>query len=120
MGLCVCTDYLLPMASTQIPVWEHVFNFTSIDIPSKTVSLLSRHKFDGEGKLSAREHVLKFSIKCDEYKITDLGLTCRLFALTLGGRIEKWLETFPSCSFYTWFEFANQFLDDFEDYDYDK
>ena len=108
------------MAPTQIPVGEHVFNLPSVTIPSKTVSLLSRLKFDGEGKLSAREHLLKFSIKCDKYKITDLSLTCRLFALTLGGRIEKWLETFPSYSFYNWLDFANQFLDDFEDYDYDK
>jgi len=107
------------MDSTQIPVWEHIFNLPSVTIPSKTVSLLSRLKFDGEGKVSAKDHLLKFSSKCDKYKITDLNLTCRLFALTLGGRIEKWMENFPSYFFYKWFDFTNQFLDNFEDYDYD-
>lgn len=108
------------MAPTQIPIWEYVFNLPSINLPSKTVSLLSRLKFDGEGKVSASDHLLNFLNKCVKHNITDLNLTCRLFVLTFRGRIERWLETFPSYSIYTWFEFIDHFLNDFEIYDYDK
>ena len=48
------------MAPTQIPLWEHVFNLPSVTLPSETVSLLSRLKFDVEGKVFARDHLLIF------------------------------------------------------------
>jgi len=108
------------MAPTQIHVWEHVFNLRSVTLPCKTVPLLSHLKFDGEGKAFARDHILNFLNKCVKYNINYLNLMCRLFVLTFRGRIKRWLETFPLHYIYTWFEFADHFLDDFEIYDYDK
>ena len=58
--------------------------------------------------------------KCNKHKIIDLSATCKLFSLTLKGRIKCWLETFPPNLFFTWFQFAHEFLDTFKDYDSNK
>ena len=108
------------MAPTQIPIWESIFNLPSVTLPNKTTSLLSRLEFDGEGKIFVRDHLLKFLNKRVKYNINDLNLMCRLFTPTFRGWIKRWLETFPLYYIYTWFEFADHFLDDFEIYDYDK
>ena len=73
------------MAHAQIPVWESVFNFTMVNIPNETINLLLKLEFDGEGDISAREHLGKFLCKCNKHNIVDLNATCRLFALTLFG-----------------------------------
>ena len=91
------------MAHAQIPVWESIFNFTLVNIPNETINLLSKLEFDGEGDISAREHLRKFLCKCNKHKIVDINATCRLFSLTLKGRIKCWLETFPPNFFFTWF-----------------
>ena len=108
------------MAHAQIPVWESVFNFTLVNTPNETINLLSKLEFDGEGDISIREHLRNFLCKCNKYNIIDLSATCRLFSLTLKGRIKCWLETFPPNFFFTWFQFAHEFLDTFKDYDSNK
>ena len=91
-------------------------SFILIGIPNETVNLLSKHEFDGEGNISARKHLKNFLSKCNKHNIIDLSATCRLFALTLKGWIKCWLETFPPNLFFTWFQFAHEFLDTFKDY----
>jgi len=60
------------MASVQIYEWETVFNFELHNIPNETINLLSKFQFDGEGNISANDHIYKFLCKCINYNITDL------------------------------------------------
>ena len=43
-----------------------------------------------------------------------------MFASTFRGRILHWFETLPPYSIYSWFEFVDKFLDDFEIYNFNK
>jgi hypothetical protein len=104
----------------QITVLEHAFNFSLPDVPNETVSRLSKLTFDGEGKLSAKDHLNKFSCKCIKHDISDLEVLCRLFAFTFRGRIKHWFESFPACRIFDWFQFVDEFLNAFEIYDFDQ
>jgi hypothetical protein len=104
----------------QITVLEHAFNFSLPDVPNETVSRLSKLTFDGEGKLSAKDHLIKFSCKCIKHDISDLEVLCRLFAFTFRGRIKHWFESFPACRIFNWFQFVDEFLNAFEIYDFDQ
>jgi hypothetical protein len=106
--------------SPQITVLEHAFNFSLPDVPNETVSCLSKLTFDGERKLSAKEHLNKFWCKCIKHDISDLGFLCRMFAFTFRGRIKHWFESFPACHIFDWFQFVDEFLDAFEIYDFDQ
>ena len=108
------------MAHSQTSVWENIFNLPVIDIPNETTLLFSRLKFDGEGKKSTKEHLSNFLSKSIKHKVVDLNVLCWLFASTFRGRILHWFETLPPYSIYSWFEFVNKFLDDFEIYNFDK
>jgi hypothetical protein len=108
-----------PMAP-QITVLEHAFNFSLPDVPNETVSHLSKLTFDGEGNISAKDHLNKFWCKCIKHDISDLGVLCRLFAFTFRGRIKHWFESFPACHIFYWFQFVDEFLDSFEIYDFDQ
>ena len=85
-----------------------------------TVSRLSKLTFDGEGNISAKDHLNKFWCKCIKHDISDLGVLCRLFAFTFRGRIKHWFESFPACHIFDWFQFVDEFLDAFEIYDFDQ
>jgi hypothetical protein len=104
----------------QITVLEHAFNFSLPDVPNETVSCLSKLTFDGEGNTSAKDHLNKFWCKCIKHDISDLGVLCRLFAFTFRGRIKQWFESFPACHIFDWFQFVDEFLNDFEIYDFDQ
>jgi hypothetical protein len=104
----------------QITVLEHAFNFSLPDVPNETVSCLAKLTFDGEGNLSAKDHLKKFLCKCIKHNISDLGVLCRLFAFTFRGRIKHWFESFPACRIFDWFQFVDEFLNDFEIYDFDQ
>jgi hypothetical protein len=104
----------------QITVLEHAFKFSLPDVPNETVSCLSKLTFDGEGNLSAKDHLNKFWCKCIKHDISDLGVLCRLFAFTFRGRIKQWFESFPACHIFDWFQFVDEFLDAFEIYDFDQ
>ena len=105
------------MDHAQIPIWESVLSFGLIDIPSETVNLLLKLEFVGEGDISTRKPLKKFLCKCNKHNIVDLSATCKLFSLTLKVLIKCWLETLPPNLFFTWFQFAHEFLDTFKDYD---
>jgi hypothetical protein len=104
----------------QTTVLEHAFNFSLPDVPNETVSCLSKLTFDGEGDISAKDHLNKFWCKCIKHEISDLGVLCRLFAFTFRGRIKQWFETFPACHIFYWFQFIDEFIDSFEIYDFDQ
>ena len=59
------------MTPTQIHVCECVFNLPLVNISQKTVILLSKIKFDSEGKMSTREHLIQFVDKCLHYFVTN-------------------------------------------------
>jgi len=73
------------MAPAQIIVWDNAFHFTLHDIPNKTVALLSKLAFDGEGNVSAKTHLNKFLSKCIKHGIIDLNVLCRFFAFPFRG-----------------------------------
>jgi hypothetical protein len=104
----------------QITVLEHAFNFSLPDVPNQIVSRLSKLTFDGESNTSTKDHLNKFWCKCIKYDISDLGVLCRLFTFTFRGRIKQWFESFPACHIFDWFQFVDEFLDDFEIYDFDQ
>jgi hypothetical protein len=43
-----------------------------------------------------------------------------LFAFIFRGRIKHWFESFPAYDIIDWFQFVDEFLDDFEKYDYNQ
>jgi hypothetical protein len=104
----------------QITVFEHAFHFSLPNIPNKTVSLLSKLTFDGEGNVSAKDHINKFWCKCIEHNIFYLKVLCRLFSFTFRGRIKHLFESFPTYHIFYWFQFVDELLDDFEIYDYNQ
>jgi hypothetical protein len=108
------------MDPTQIPVWERVFNLPYVNIPSKTLYLLSELTFEGEGSTSAEDYLCNFFYKCLKHNIIDLNIVCKLFALNFRGRVKCWFESFPTNSIHSLFEFGTQFLSDFNNSDYDK
>ena len=69
------------MAHAQIPVWESVFNFTLVNIPNETINLLSKLEFDGEGDISAREHLGKFLCIVTNIRLLILMLLACYFPL---------------------------------------
>jgi hypothetical protein len=104
----------------QITVLEHVFHFSLPNVPNETVSRLSKLKFDGRGDVSAKYHLNKFWCKCIKPDIYDLKFLCRLFSFTFRGRIKHWFESFLAYHIFDWFQFVEEFLDDFEIYDYNQ
>jgi hypothetical protein len=104
----------------QITILEHAFNFSLPNVPNKTISRLSKLSFDGEGNISAKDHLNKFWCKCIKHDISDLGVLCRLITFTFRDQIKQWFESFPSCHIFYWFQFVDAFLDAFEIYDFDQ
>jgi hypothetical protein len=101
----------------QIIVLEHAFHFSLPDIPNETVSHLSKLTFDGGGNVFAKYHLNKFWCKWIKNDISDLKVLCRLFAFTFRGRIKHWFESFPTYHIIDWFQFVDEFLCAFENYD---
>jgi hypothetical protein len=50
------------MAPTQILVLEHAFHFSLPDVSNKTIALLSKLTFDGEGNVSAKIILISFRV----------------------------------------------------------
>jgi len=108
------------MALAQISVWEHVFNLPSVNIPSKTLYLLSEPTFDGEGSTSTEDHLCKKNYKCLKHNIIDPNVICRFFSLTFRGQVKCWFKSFLANSIHSRFEFGTEFVSDFKNFDYDK
>jgi hypothetical protein len=104
----------------QITVLEHAFHFSLPDIPNETVSFLSKITFDGEGNVSTKDHISNFWCKRIKHDISNLKVLCRLFSFTFRGRIKHWFESFPAYYIFDWFQFVDELLDAFENYDYNQ
>ena len=104
----------------QITVLEHAFHFSLPDIPNETISRFSKLTFDGGRDVSAKDHINKFWCKCIKHDISDLKVLYRLFVFTFRDRIKHWFESFPGNHIFDWFQFVDEFLDDFEIYDYNQ
>jgi hypothetical protein len=104
----------------QIMVLEHAFHFSLPNISNKTVSCFSKLTFDGGGDVSTKDHLNKFWCKCIKHDISDLKVLCRFFAFTFRGQIKDWFQYFRAYNIIDWFQFVEEFLDDFEMYDYNQ
>jgi hypothetical protein len=104
----------------QITVLEHAFHFSLLDIPNETLSHLSKLTFDGGEDVSAKDHLNKFWFKCIKHNIYDLKVLCRLITFTFMGWIKHWFESFLAYHIFYWFQFVEEFLDAFENYNYNQ
>jgi hypothetical protein len=103
-----------------IIVLEHAFSFprSTGSISRKTINLLQKLSFNEEGKIYASHHLSEFNLICNHLHIFDESEICRLFIVTLRGRIQSWFEMFPAKSIHTWKQFMELFLNTHEDYNY--
>jgi hypothetical protein len=104
----------------QITALEHAFHFSLPDIPNEIISHLANLTFDGGGDVSANDHINKFWCKCIKHDISDLKFLCRLFSFTFRGRIKHLFESFLAYHIIDWFQFVDEFLYAFENYDYNQ
>ena len=83
--------YFLRMALHNIPMNVKEFSFSFPrpygSIPLETFNHLSKVKFNVEGEGSDIEHIHQFFSKCISSNISTNNEICRLFTLTLEGRI---------------------------------
>ena len=83
------------------------------DLPqnySQRVSL-----FDGEGDVTAKQHVAKFEDFIDLEEVDYPDVKMRLFAQSLSGEAKKWFKDLPNGSIVNFQAFQNDFLDRWDD-----
>lgn len=61
-----------------------------------------------------------FQNKYLSYKLTNLGLICRLFALTFTSRNREWFKTFATGSIHPWVHFMKLFISAHQNYECDQ
>jgi hypothetical protein len=104
----------------QITVLKHTFHFSLPNIPNETFFRLSILTFDGGGNVFAKYYLSKFLCKCIKHDISNLKVLCKLFTFTFRGWIKHWFESFPAYHIIDWFQFVDEFLEAFENYDYSQ
>ena len=67
--------------------------------------------FDGEGDITAKQHVAKFEDFIDLEEVDYPDVKLRLFAQSLSGEAKKWFKDFPNGSIANFQAFQNAFLD---------
>lgn len=78
------------MAPTLIPTLGHAFSShkPTRGIPKRQLESISELQYDGECDIIyALDHIDQFIHKCKFFKITNDNEICRLFTLTIQGRI---------------------------------
>ena len=106
--------------STQIPIWESIFIFPLVNIPNEIINLFLKLQFVDEGNTSKKYHLMKFWCKCIKHNITNLDSLFILLTQTFKGGLKRWLETFSTYSIFTCFQFVDEVLITFKEYDYRK
>lgn len=79
------------MDPLYISILEHAFSSPGLlgSIPKKTIYILSKVIFDGEGKVSSFDHICHFDLKCRSLNIFVDNEICRLFTLTFKCQIKS-------------------------------
>ena len=76
-------------APLRLPVVLH-------DLPQNYSQRISL--FDGEGDITAKQHVAKFEYFIDLEEVDYLDVKMRLFAQSLSGEVKKWFKDLPNAS----------------------
>ena len=71
--------------------------------------------FDGEGDITAKQHVAKFEDFIDLEEVDYPNVKLRLFAQSLSGEAKKWFKDLPNGSIENFQAFQNAFLDRWDD-----
>ena len=71
--------------------------------------------FDGEGDITAKQHVAKFEDFIDLEEVDFPDVKMRLFAQSLSGEAKKWFKDLPNGSIVNFQAFQNAFLDRWDD-----
>ena len=66
--------------------------------------------FDGEGDITAKQHVAKFEDFIDLEEVDYADVKMRLFAQSLSSEAKKWFKYFPDGSIMNFQAFQNAFL----------
>ena len=67
--------------------------------------------FDGEGDITAKQHVAKFEDFIDLEEVDYPDVKMQLFAQSLSGEAKKWFKDLPNGSIVNFQAFQNAFLD---------
>lgn len=95
---------------------SHIFNrgsffkMVNISFPRKLFNLLSKKKFDGEGEISAYDHILWFLAICVN---NDIFL-CKIFYFTFQDHVNSCCDTLPWNSIHSFKPFIDEFIFDFQ------
>ena len=73
------------------------------------------YMFDGEGDITAKQHVTKFEDFVDLEEVDYADVKMRLFAQSLLGEAKKWFKDFPDGSILNFQAFQNAFLERWDD-----
>ena len=99
-----------PMATRFSPLHLHVVLH---DLPQNYSHRISL--FDGEGGITAKQHVAKFEYFVDSKEVNYMDVKMRLFAQSLSREAKKWFKYLPTASIFTFQAFQNAFLEIWDD-----
>ena len=106
------------MAHSHIPAWESntALNLHGPlhELPRKVVAFLP--KFDGEGNITALEHIRKYESVLCLLDITYEDVVCRLFPFTFEGKVLDWYFVLPIHTIHGWFDFKRVFQSAYDIY----
>ena len=71
--------------------------------------------FDGEGDITAKQHVAKFEYFIDLEEVDYANVKMRLFAQSLSGEEKKWFKYLPDGFIMNFQAFQNAFLNRWDD-----
>ena len=99
------------MASICIRTFSHAFSSRkpTRGIPKRQLKSIYELQYDGENFISTLDHVDQFIHKCKCFNITKDNEICRLFTLTLQGRIREWYKILPAKCIHSWNHFMHVF-----------
>ena len=103
-------NLLRPMATKFAPL---CFPSLLHDLPQNYSQRISL--FDGEGDITAKQHVAKFEDFVDLEEVDYVDVKMRLFNQSLSGEAKKWFKYLPATSILTFQAFQNAFLERWDD-----
>ena len=96
---------------TRFSPWR--FPAVLYDLPQNYSQRISL--FDGEGDITAKQHVAKFEDFVDLEEVNFADVKMRLFAQSLSGEEKKWFKDLLDGSILNFLSFQNAFLDIWDD-----
>lgn len=90
----------------------------SLNIPARLIQHLSKLKFDGKGGTTISDDTPQFLKFYDFYEVNYEDVSCKLFNLTLKGRVKKWCHSLPCDFIHSLEQLFKELHQAFDRYDY--